>query len=134
MRYDNTPTVVAVLVPSPIEGHLVVIRRGNEPGKGLLGLPGGYHMKGESWQEAGCREVLEETGYVLEPSRLKMLSMVTDEYDNNLVIAQAEAPIREIEVRDDAETLAVLHISTADSKEFAFPRHFAAALRYLTKD
>lgn len=38
--YDNTPTVVAVMVHHM--GELLIIRRANDPGKGLLGLPGGY--------------------------------------------------------------------------------------------
>lgn len=44
--FDNTPTVVAMLVPrSKSPRQLLVIRRNNEPGKGLLGLPGGYHTR-----------------------------------------------------------------------------------------
>ena len=49
--YDNTPTTVFVLATNAA-GELLVIRRAKQPGYGLLGLPGGYQMRGETWQEA----------------------------------------------------------------------------------
>jgi ADP-ribose pyrophosphatase YjhB (NUDIX family) len=53
-RYDNTPTVVVVLVP--LRGGLLMVRRAL-PGEGYgkLALPGGYQMLGQTWQEAGHR-------------------------------------------------------------------------------
>ncbi len=63
--YDNTPTVVVVLVP--LRGGLLMIRRALEgEGQGRLALPGGYQMLGQTWQEAGAAEVREETGVAVD--------------------------------------------------------------------
>ena len=55
------PVPVAVMLV-PVGGGLLVIRRGIEPHRGKLALPGGYVDWGETWQQAGAREVREETG------------------------------------------------------------------------
>ena len=42
--------------------RLLVVRRANEPGRGLWSIPGGRVEPGEDDHEAVRREVLEETG------------------------------------------------------------------------
>lgn len=86
--YDNAPTVVAVAVIHD-RSKLLVIRRNTNPGKGLLALPGGFQMRGESWQAAGAREVFEEVGLIISDpqDQVKFLSMGTDEFGHNVVIA-----------------------------------------------
>lgn len=128
--FDNTPTVVCLLVPrASAPRQLLTVVRGNQPGYGKLGLPGGYHMHGETWQAAGRREVYEETGYLLTPSTIRLVTMDTDEYRNNLVIAKVSPPL----VRDAAwvqpdETLEVRWLTEVGAPEdWAFPRHYAAA-------
>ncbi|SHG35925.1 NUDIX hydrolase [Streptoalloteichus hindustanus] len=44
------------------DGRLLLVRRGNEPGRGLWSVPGGRVEPGESDAEAVVREVREETG------------------------------------------------------------------------
>ncbi|MEM1046292.1 MAG: NUDIX domain-containing protein [Pseudomonadota bacterium] len=51
-------TVDALVVQS---GHLLVIRRGRAPGKGLLALPGGFLDPNEPLRDAAIRELREET-------------------------------------------------------------------------
>ncbi len=51
-------TVDALVVQS---GHLLVIRRGRTPGKGLLALPGGFLDPNEPLRDAAIRELREET-------------------------------------------------------------------------
>ena len=47
-HYANTPTVVVALVP--LRGGLLMIRRAlSGMGQGLLALPGGYQMLGQTW-------------------------------------------------------------------------------------
>ncbi len=51
-------------------GRLLLIRRGNEPGRGLWSIPGGRIEPGETDAEALVREMAEETGLVVEPGPL----------------------------------------------------------------
>lgn len=43
-------------------GRILLVRRANEPARGLWSLPGGRVEPGESHEAAVVREVLEETG------------------------------------------------------------------------
>src|SRR5690242_7398215 len=67
--YLNPAPVSVVLVP--VDDGLLVVRRGIMPRQGMLALPGGFINAGESWQEAGAREVREETGVELEPATIE---------------------------------------------------------------
>jgi len=53
------PSVEAIIVKN---GLLLLLRRKNNPVKGQWWFPGGRIRKGESLEEALCREVKEETG------------------------------------------------------------------------
>lgn len=79
----NPLPVVVMLVP--VDEGLIVIRRGIEPRKGFLALPGGYIGLGESWQEAGAREVFEETGIVLTTREIREFGVRSAE-DNTLLV------------------------------------------------
>jgi ADP-ribose pyrophosphatase YjhB (NUDIX family) len=69
-EYPDAPIagVGAVIVRQRPQGtpQVLLIRRGQEPLKGEWSLPGGAVELGETLQEALCREVLEETGLVVE--------------------------------------------------------------------
>ena len=52
-------TTDAVVVQS---GHVLVVERGNLPGKGLWALPGGFLNQNERMLDGAIRELLEETG------------------------------------------------------------------------
>ena len=132
--YDNTPTVVAALVPhNQFPRRFLIVRRGHEPGKGKLALPGGFHMRGETWQEAGAREVGEETGYVIPSKTLKLIGEpVTDEYGNNLFIAKSVPPIKvNLDLIIKGEVTEILWMtSLGDQSDWAFPKHYAAAVEF----
>ena len=51
-------------------GCLLMVQRGQEPGKGLWSLPGGRVEFGEHLDEALAREVKEETGIDVTPQAL----------------------------------------------------------------
>jgi 8-oxo-dGTP diphosphatase len=52
------------------DGRLLLIRRGNEPGRGLWSVPGGRLEPGETDAMALVREMAEETGLLVEPGAL----------------------------------------------------------------
>ena len=52
------------------DGALLMVQRAHEPGKGLWSLPGGRVERGEYLADALRREVLEETGLVVEAGEL----------------------------------------------------------------
>ncbi len=68
MPGNVVPCVGAVVKDS--QGRLLLIKRGHEPGAGLWSLPGGRIEPGETDAEALVREMLEETGLIVEPGRL----------------------------------------------------------------
>jgi 8-oxo-dGTP diphosphatase len=51
-------------------GRLLLVRRANEPGRGLWSVPGGRVEPGEDDHAAVVREMAEETGLVVRPGRL----------------------------------------------------------------
>ena len=68
--YRNPLPVSVVLLP--IDDGLLLVRRVNDPQAGKLALPGGFIEVGETWQEAGAREVLEETGFTVEAGSIRL--------------------------------------------------------------
>jgi 8-oxo-dGTP diphosphatase len=60
--------VGAVVLDS--DGRLLLVRRANDPGRGLWSLPGGRVEPGESDEAAVVREVREETGLDVMTGRL----------------------------------------------------------------
>ena len=58
--YFSPITAVGGIVTDS-EGRVLFVRRANDPGKGKLGLPGGFVDAGEPLEDALIREVFEET-------------------------------------------------------------------------
>lgn len=67
-RYPKRPVVgIGALIFH--RGRILMARRGKEPLKDWWSLPGGAVETGETLDQAVRREVLEETGLVIEPVR-----------------------------------------------------------------
>ncbi len=76
-EYPEAPIVgVGAVV---IEGaRVLLVRRGNAPLKGEWSLPGGALELGETLQQGVVREVLEETGLMVEPlAMIEVLDRIT---------------------------------------------------------
>lgn len=66
--YFNPSAAVASFIKNK-KGELLIVRRGKEPAKGTLDLPGGFTDCNETAEEATFREIREETGLVPESCR-----------------------------------------------------------------
>ncbi len=71
VTYSNPLPVSVVLLPVDNNG-LLLVRRVQEPQAGRWALPGGFMETAETWQEAGAREVREETGYTIDPAGITL--------------------------------------------------------------
>lgn len=75
--YINSAAAVACLITND-RGELLLARRGQEPGKGLFDLPGGFVDIGESAENAVRRELKEELGAMVE--KVQYLASYPNEY------------------------------------------------------
>lgn len=62
MPFPKTPALTTDCVVFDARGHVLLIRRGNDPFKGYYALPGGFVDVGERVEDACRRELSEETG------------------------------------------------------------------------
>lgn len=68
-HYHTNPAVGVGGLVMDEAGRVLLLRRANDPGKGKLGLPGGFVNPGESAEEALLRETMEETGLAISDLR-----------------------------------------------------------------
>jgi ADP-ribose pyrophosphatase YjhB (NUDIX family) len=128
--YRN-PTPVAVVL-LPIDDGLLLVRRAIPPHVGKLALPGGYVNLGETWQEAGAREVLEETGIAIDPQEIRDFRVLSAPEGMVLIFGLARwrtlAELPPLQASDEASECVVGH---ADA-EIAFELHRQAANEFFS--
>lgn len=126
------PLPVAVVL-LPVDGGLLLVRRSIEPQKGRLALPGGFMGLGETWQEAGARELLEETGVRIDPAELQDFRVLSAPEGLLLVFGLArERSSSELPAfvqNQEASECALLH----EPQELAFPLHTRVAREYFER-
>lgn len=69
ISYVN-PRLVVTTLPITDAGEVILLRRGIEPGYGAWAQPGGFLEIDETAEEGAARETLEETGLVVQPTRV----------------------------------------------------------------
>lgn len=76
------PTFVTVDACVIQSGHVLLVTRAAQPGKGLLALPGGFLEQDEKLVDGAVRELIEETS--IELSKRQLYGSITDKeiFDN----------------------------------------------------
>jgi 8-oxo-dGTP diphosphatase len=98
-------------------GRLLLIRRGQEPSRGLWSLPGGRVEPGETRAEAVVREVREETGLSVvagEPVGRVVIPAAAVDYDVVDFACALADPAGAPVAGDDAEAVTFADATTLD--------------------
>ena len=126
--YRNPLPVSVVLLP--IDDGLLLVRRTNDPQAGKLALPGGFIEVGETWQEAGAREVREETGFTVEAGGIRLFDALSAP-DGTLLVFGLAPPFSSQDLppfvpSSETSEMAV----TRGPLELAFSTHTEVVARY----
>lgn len=128
VTFRNPAPVAVVLLP--VDDGLLVVRRGIEPQWGQLALPGGFIDFGETWQEAGARELYEETEVTIAPEEIRDFCALSGREGYILVfgVGPAQTTTGLPPFEPNRETLERLVITAP--VELAFPTHTEAMRRF----
>lgn len=104
--YFQDPKVAAAVLIEH-EGRVLLVRRANEPFRGMWTLPAGFVNGGEDPAEASARECLEETGLQVRVTRvLDVISGREHERGADFIIVyHAEVMGGELAPADDADAV-----------------------------
>jgi len=132
-------TVDAVVIQS---GHVLVVKRKMNPGKGLYALPGGFLKQSERLEDGAIRELKEETGIKVHVPVLKshVVDSRTFDYPGRSLrgrtittafcIKLPDGELPEVRGMDDAETAVWLPLMDVLSMEDKFFEDHAHIIRY----
>lgn len=125
--YRNPLPVSVILLP--VGDGLLVVRRGLAPAQGQLALPGGFIELPESWQEAGARELREETGVVIDPNAISPYRVYSAP-DGTLLIFGLAPPWHGELPRFTASAESSERLVIDEPQELAFSLHTRVAAEY----
>ena len=84
-QYPSAPMVGVGIITINDEKKVLLVKRGNEPSKGLWSVPGGMVELGERVREAGIREVKEECNIDVEPEEvISVVDIILKDQDNGV--------------------------------------------------
>jgi len=127
------PTPVAVVL-LPVDNGLLLVRRNIEPRKGKLALPGGFIGLGESWQEAGAREVWEETGLKVEAGEIEDFRVLSAPDSTILIFGLATAKKTAADLQEFVSNAETSELAVIDMpQELAFPLHTQVVQEFFEK-
>ena len=110
VAYVN-PRLVVTTLPVTDAGEVVLLRRAIPPGHGSWAQPGGFLEADETVLQGAVRETLEETGLIVEPTRIVGLY---SRVGAAVVVAAYEARIVGGEMATTAESLEVRTFTVED--------------------
>ncbi|ONH24428.1 NUDIX domain-containing protein [Pseudofrankia asymbiotica] len=133
---NPTPVAVALLPVVMPEGTrgLVVVRRDIDPGRGELGLPGGFMEVGEVWREATVRELREETGILADADDVRLFDVHSGRDGGVLLVfgllpERPWAELPPVTATDETTEWLVL----TEPRPLVFPTHTDAMAAYFAR-
>lgn len=138
--YFFGPTVAVGAIVTDKDGQVLFLKRAREPGKGKLGLPGGFVDAGEGTEDALTREVLEEVN--LNVIRMEYLASYPNEYVyRGITLAVTDVfyvcHVDSLNVlraaQDEVEGLLFCHPTDAELNNMAFESNRLALQKFLLK-
>lgn len=127
-------------------GHVLVVRRKGNPGRGLIALPGGFLNQKETIQDGALRELKEETGIKVSKEELEKAiteSKVFDYPERSLrgrtithafLIDLGSGPLPIVKGSDDADKAWWMSLSDLATREAEFfEDHFHIISHFVNK-
>ncbi len=120
VHYENPSVLVSCILFQEV--RLLWIKRATEPYSGRWAFPGGFVERGETVEEATCRELYEETGLILKPDLL-ILNGVSSVPEMNQIYLSLIAPLPSMNFRATRECTEVKLAKETDipKEEYAYP-------------
>ena len=103
--YQNPRASTAAFILNG-KGELLVARRGKEPAKGTLDLPGGFVDNDENAEQGMVREIEEETGLKVEADKVQYMFSIPNIYRYSGMDIHTLDLFFLCRVADDAEVMA----------------------------
>ncbi|RSM77321.1 NUDIX domain-containing protein [Kibdelosporangium aridum] len=138
MQTWANPTPVAIVLVPVKDGSrtgLLVVRRAIPP-VGQLALVGGFVDQGETWQQAGARELCEEAGMLVDSATLQPMWFTSTEPDPrhvllfSLALEMQASDLPPFTPNSEASERGVIF----GPRGLAFSLHEEAALKYFGSD
>ncbi len=134
--YLNASSATVALITND-QDELLVVRRKNDPGKGMLDLPGGFIDMDETGEEGMAREVKEETS--LDATGVTYLFSYPNTYlysgfmvhTLDMFFRVKVKDLSHIKAMDDAAAYYWIPLSEIDIDKFAFESTQKGISRYL---
>ena len=136
--YANPCSATAAFIRNE-KGELLVVRRGKEPAKGTLDLPGGFVDMDETVEEGMRREIQEETALTVD--EVRYLFSIPNHYLYSDMLIHTIDMFYEVHVSndvnpiadDDAAALQWMPLEQVNPKDFGLHSISQGVAQYLTK-
>lgn len=135
-------TTDAIVVQS---GHILLVRRGAMPGKGLRALPGGFLNQDETIEDGALRELREETGIKLSDDTLRRCIVAREVFDDPnrssrgrtithgfLIQLRDDVKLPKVKGMDDAEKAEWVPISSLHREDF-YEDHYDIVMNLISR-
>lgn len=138
--YYMNPSSATVALIFNEKKELLVVKRGKEPAKGTLDLPGGFVDMHETGEEGIVREVREETGlivaqakYIFSIPNIYLYSGIEIHTLDMFFECQVN-DVSEIKAMDDAAEYQWIAIKDIHTEQFGLRSIRAGLLKYIKQD